>query len=41
VADAIARRSAQRCAFGTASGCRFDPDLDLVEDWDFWLQCVE
>ena len=24
-----------------ASGCRFDPDLDLVEDWDFWLQCAE
>ena len=23
------------------SGCRFDPDLDLVEDWDFWLQCAE
>jgi tetratricopeptide (TPR) repeat protein len=24
-----------------AQGCRFDPHLDLMEDWDFWLQCAE
>jgi hypothetical protein len=24
-----------------AAGCRFDPGFDLVEDWDFWLQCAE
>ncbi|EXJ13468.1 rhamnan synthesis F family protein [Imhoffiella purpurea] len=21
-------------------GCRLDPDLDVFEDWDFWLQCA-
>ncbi len=21
-------------------GCRFDPDLDFYEDWDFWLQAA-
>jgi tetratricopeptide (TPR) repeat protein len=24
-----------------AAGCRFDAGLDLVEDWDFWLQCAQ
>jgi glycosyltransferase involved in cell wall biosynthesis len=24
-----------------AQGCRFDTHLDLMEDWDFWLQCAE
>lgn len=22
-------------------GCRFDPQLDLYEDWDFWLQAAQ
>ncbi len=22
-------------------GCRLDPQLDVFEDWDFWLQCAE
>lgn len=21
-------------------GCRFDPTLDVLEDWDFWIQCA-
>jgi hypothetical protein len=24
-----------------AAGCRFDTALELIEDWDFWLQCAE
>ena len=24
-----------------ALGCRFDPQLDLYEDWDFWLQTAQ
>lgn len=23
------------------AGCRFDKNLDVYEDWDFWLQCAE
>ncbi|EGV33907.1 glycosyl transferase family 2 [Thiorhodococcus drewsii AZ1] len=23
------------------AGCRFDPDLDRFEDWDFWLQVAQ
>jgi len=22
-------------------GCRFDEELDIYEDWDFWLQCAQ
>jgi hypothetical protein len=30
--DAVFRRTF------TTQACRFDPSLDLFEDWDFWLQ---
>lgn len=23
------------------AGCRFDKNLDVYEDWDFWLQCAQ
>ena len=22
-------------------GCRFDPELEIYEDWDFWLQLTQ
>lgn len=24
-----------------SAGCRFDEGFDLLEDWDFWLQCAQ
>jgi len=24
-----------------AQGCRFDENLDIYEDWDFWIQCSQ